>query len=347
MHGVYGRGVDTVDAREVAFNAPMGPLPLLALLFSLCLAPAAGGEKPVPPPAATLALSSAPDAAAAKSIEAFASALFAQIASGSPEEVKEARKTAMAVLRKPECTLVFYNAFLQASRASLDPILQSGDGYRATNALFVVRHVRSPEAAMLMLGQCNPATQKSASVRIAAGSMLAAMITGKGVPPAESDRVARGIRENVEAEAALPATASSSTSAALAATRSVECLAALVAAADEAKMAAQARGALNELITAAKAAANRAGEPGGEDFAAAAFRALIGIRDQCVKMSQADQKAMGGNAALKELLTKVNGLQIPASGRTADAARELASARAVADALSAMVGLSKPQPAKK
>ena len=319
---------------------------LVAPIAGLCVLLGAAADKPVPPPPAALALSSAPDAAAAKSIESFASAVFTQIASGSPEDVKETRKAAAALLRKPECTLVFYNAFLASARPTLDPILQSGDGYRATNALFVIRHVRSPEAALLVLAQCNPGTQKTASVRIAAGSMLTTMITGKCVPPAESDRVARGIRENVEAEAATAAGPGASASA-LAAARSMESLSALVAAADEAKMGAQARGALNELITAAKVSVNRAGEPGGQDFAGAVFRALIGIRDQCVKMPKAEQKAMGGNAALKELLEKVHALQIPASGPTAAAARELASARAVAEALSSMVELTKPQPARK
>lgn len=314
----------------------MRPLPILVLTAGLCFLLGAGTEKAAPPAASVLATATEPDAAAMKSIEAFAAAGFGQIATGSPEEVKEARKSLAALLRKPECTLVFYNAFLKAAKPSIDPILASGDGFRATNALMVLRQVKSPEAVTLMLDQCNAGKQKLVSVRIAGGSMLAAMITGKALPVAESDRVARAIRENVEAETS-----------ALAAARSMEALAAIAAAADSAKMAAQARGALNELIASSTVAASRTAQAGSEDFAGALFRGLIGIRDQCVKMPQADQSALGGNEALKELLSKVNALKVPSAGRTADAARELAAARTVADALSQMVGLSKPKPAKK
>ncbi len=314
----------------------MPALPLLAPL-ALCFALATGADKPAPPPAPPVSMSKAPDATGSKAISDFTGWVFGQIETGPDESIREARKSATDLLSSKDCTPVFYNAFFKASEPSIVRIARSGQGYRATNALFVLRAIRCPEALDLMLKECNAKEQPVASVRIAAGAMLTAMLGGKDAPLSDAEGLAREIGRNV-AEETSP----------LAAARLVEALCTLMTAADGAKMAPQARSALMTLITAAKVTAKRAGEAGQEDFAGATFRALIGIRDQCVKMSGKDHDDIGQSADFRELLSAVNALRFSAEGKTADAARELAGAREVAKALSSMFSSDdKQKPAKK
>jgi hypothetical protein len=313
----------------------MRPFVLIAQLVLLGLSLAAG-DRPAPPRAPEVALSKTPDAATTKSIEDFAAYVFGQIESGPDEAIRDARKLATDLLTSKDCTLVFYNAFFHASDGLITRIAQAGNGYRTTNALYVLRYTRCPDAIALMVTQCDAKKQKLDAVRIAAGSMLTAMLGSRDAAQSDADGIAREIARVVNDETS-----------ALAATRFTEALATLVSTTDTAKMAPQSRNALMLLIRAGRATAVRAGEPGREDFVGAAFRALIGIRDQYVKMPKAAQDELASDKDLDGLLQAVLSLRFPESGKTADAARELAGARAVADALKQMIAKTKPAPAKK
>ena len=300
---------------------------LVSLLAGLVLGPAAFGAAPPPPPApAVLAMSSSPDEAARKSIQAFVDHHMKVIETGNPDEVKESRNALASMLRKGECTLVFYRTFMQLATPSIEKTLASGDGFRAVNALRVVAQAKCSEAMDLMLAQGNAANQKDAPVRIASAAMVATMVKFGAVPAAELDSVSRRIRENVEAETL-----------ALAASQDMMALGAVATKAESDKMAAQVRGALDELVKATGAAAARATQASGGDFNAAVFRGLIAIRDLCVKMPNAEQSAVAPLVA--PLLEKVEALPADTGAKAGVAQRELAAAKTVCEALRGMLGL--------
>lgn len=299
---------------------------LVSLLAGLVLGPAAFGAAPPPPAAAVLSMSSTPDEAARKSIQAFVDHHMKVIETGSPDEVKESRNALASVLRKGECTLVFYRTFMQLATPSIEKALGSGDDFRAVNALRVVAQAKCSEAMDLMLAQGNAGTQKDTPIRIASAAMVATMVKFGAVPVAELDGVSRRIRENVEAETV-----------ALAASQDMMALGAVATKAETDKMAAQVRGALEELVKATGSAADRASQTGGADFNAAVFRGLIAIRDVCVKLPAAEQSTV--SASIAPLLAKVEGMSADAGAKSGSAQRELAAAKAVCEALRGMLGL--------
>jgi hypothetical protein len=271
-------------------------------------------------------MSSSPDEATRKSIQAFIEHHMKVIQTGGPDEVKESRNALAAMLRKGECTLVFYRTFMQLATPSIDEALKSDDPFRSVNALRVVAQVKCSEAMDLMLAQGNAGTQKTAAVRIASSAMVATMVKFGAVPGAELDGVSRRIRENVEAETAP-----------LAASQDMMALGAVAAKAETDKMGAQVRGALEELVKATSAASERAGQAGGGEFCAAVFRGLIAIRDVCVKLPAGEQSTAG--ASVMPLLAKVEALT--ADPKSPVAQRELTAAKAVCEALRGMLGGSK------
>ena len=95
-----------------------------------------------PPPANVLSISTSPDEAARKSIQGFIDPQMNVIATGKPDQVQEARKAMASLLRKPDCSLVFYRTFLQLAKPGIEQVLKTGDAFRATNALLVVRQIR-------------------------------------------------------------------------------------------------------------------------------------------------------------------------------------------------------------
>jgi len=299
---------------------------LVSLLAGLVLGPAAFGAAPPPPPApAVLAMSSNPDEAARKSIQAFVDHHMGVIETGTPDQVKESRNALVGMLRKGECTLVFYRTFMQLATPSIEKALGSGDGFRAVNALRVVAQVKCSEAMDLMLAQGAAGTQKDAPVRIASAAMVATMVKFGAVPAAELDSVSRRIRENVEAETV-----------ALAASQDMMALGAVASKAESDKMTGQVRGALDELVKATTAAAGRAAEAGGGDFNAAVFRGLIAIRDVCVKLPNAEQASVA--PAILPVIEKVEALPADADAKSGPAQRELGAAKAVCEALRGMLG---------
>jgi hypothetical protein len=308
---------------------------ILALAAGLTMLAAPAARAQQPPPSQVLTMSKAPDEAARKSIQAFIDANMKQIASGNPEQVQEGRKVLASLLRKPDCSLVFYRTFLQLSMPSIESILKSGDGFRATNALMVVRQVRCAEALSLMLDQSASGTQPDTRVRIAASAMVGAMVKGGAVPPTELDSVSRRARENVEAE-----------SNALSASQLVEALGIVATTAEAAKLPAQVRGALDELVKATSAAADRASKPESADFAMVVFRGLLAIRDTIVKMPS-DQQAAAGKS-LAPLLAKVMALPENPSGPDAAAIKtEVMAARNFAKQLSDLLNPTKAATAGK
>lgn len=300
---------------------------LASLLAGLVLGPPAFGAAAPPPPApAVLAMSSSPDEAARKSIQAFVDHHMKVIETGNSDAVKDSRNALVSLLRKGECTLVFYRTFMQVAMPSIEKALGSGEGFRAVNTLRVVAQIRCSEAMDLMLGQGNASTQKDTPVRIASAAMVASMVKIGAVSAAELDSVSRRLRENVEAET-VP----------LAASQDMMALGAVASKAEADKMATQVRGALDELVKAAGAAAGRAAQPGGGEYNAAVFRGLIAIRDVCVKLPAADQAAVA--PAIQPLLEKVESLPTVDSEKASASQRELAAAKSVCEALRGMLGL--------
>jgi hypothetical protein len=271
-------------------------------------------------------MNSSPDEATRKSMQAFIDHHMKVIETGTPDEVKDSRNALASTLRKGECTLVFYRTFMQLATPSVEKAVGSGDGFRAVNALRVVAQVKCGEAMDLMLAQGNAGTQKDAPVRIASAAMVATMVKFGAVPAAELDGVSRRVRENVEAET-IP----------LAASQDMMALGAVAARAESDKMTAQVRGALEELLKATDAAAERASKPEGVDFNAAVFRGLIAIRDVCVKLPNAEQAAVAPKVA--PVIAKVESLPTSAASKGDAAQRELTAARAVCEALRGMLGL--------
>jgi hypothetical protein len=307
---------------------------ILALAAGLALSIALSVHAQQPPPPAVLTLSSSPDDAAQKAIAAFIDPNLQKIASGTPEEVQNARKALASVLRKPECTLVFYRTFLQLATPAVEGILKSGDSFRATNALLVIRQVKASEAFSMVLAQATAASQPDLRIRVAASSMVGAMIRGGAVPPTELDGASRRIRESISEE-----------NNSIAASQLIDALGAVGTAAESAKLPEQARGAFQELIASAGAMLDRAEKPATSDFAMPTFRALVAIRDMLVKLPA--DRATNAGKALEPLLNRVKAMPAAPAGADPSVQREIDAAKSAVAGIEGMVGLAKPEPARK
>lgn len=282
-----------------------------------------------PPSPQVLAMSSTPDEATRKSIQNFVDPQVKLIATGAPAKVEEARKALALVLRKPDCTLVFNRTFLQLAKPGIDEILKSGDGFRMTNALLVVRHVKCPEALDLMLSQASAESQADVRTRIAASGMIGAMIRGGVITPTEYDGAARRIRETLEGE-----------SNPLAASQLMEGISAIGLSAEGAKLPVQVRGAVDEIMKATNSAIDRASKQETADFAMVVYRGLISLRDLLVNMPSDQRSSLGRTIA--PVLARVR--ELPAGTAGSNAAREAKAAKDSLPGLEGMVGLT---PSKK
>lgn len=310
---------------------------ILALVAGLALVSAPRAQAQQPPPSNVLKIASTPDEATRSSIQSFIDPQMKLIASGTPEQVQEARKTLASLLRKPDCSLVFFRTFLQLATPEIAAILKSGDAFRATNALLVVRQIRCSEALGMILDQSAATTQSDARVRVAASAMIGAMVRGGTVQPTELDGVARRVRENCEAETNP-----------FAASQLIESLGAIASTADAAKLPNTVRGAFDELVKATGAALARAQKPESADFAMVVFRGLFVMRETVLKMTPEQQKALG--KIVEPLLRQVDTLPVDAKGADAQSiTSEIRAAQATLPGLAKLVGVSwaKPEPAKK
>lgn len=305
---------------------------ILALAAGLAWSVGPVAKAQQPPSSQVLSMSSTSDAGARKAIRDFIEPHMKAIASGAPTKVEESRKALAQVLRKPECTLAFNVAFLDEIKPSVESVLKSGDGYRGMNALLVVRQIRCPEALDFVLAQCDPAKQDDLRTRIAASGMLGAMIRGGAVPANQLDNVGRRLRETLESETS-----------ALAASQLVDGLGAVGSVAQGAKLPVQVRSAIEELVKTTNTSIDRASKPDTADFAMVVYRGLITMRDLIVDLP-ADQKPVVGRT-LSPLFARIQ--QMPAGKAGSEAAREVKAAKDALPGLQAMVGLAKPEPAKK
>jgi hypothetical protein len=310
---------------------------ILALVAGLALVSAPRAQAQQPPPSNVLKIASTPDEATRNAIQAFIDPQMKLIASGTPEQVQEARKAMASLLRKPDCSLVFFRTFLQLATPEIAAILKSGDAFRATNALLVVRQIRCSEALGMILDQSAATTQSDARVRVAASAMIGAMVRGGAVQPTELDGVARRVRENCEVETNP-----------FAASQLIESLGAIASTADAAKLPNTLRGAFDELVKATGAALARAQKPASADFAMVVFRGLFVMRETVLKMTPDQQKALG--KSVEPLLRQVDTLPDDAKGADAQSiTSETRAAKATLPGLAKLVGLpwAKPEPAKK
>ena len=308
---------------------------VLATGLALMAGPHANAQQP--PPSNVLKISSTPDEATRNSIQSFIDPQMKRIATGNPDQVQEARKALASVLRKPDCSLVFFRTFLQLATPEITSIVKSGDAFRITNALLVVRQIRCSEALAMVLDQSSLSTQSDARVRVAASAMIGAMVRGGAVQPTELDGVARRTRENAEVETNP-----------FAASQLIESLGAIASTADAAQLPNTVRGAFDEVVKATSAALARAQKPESADFAMAVFRGLFVMRETVLRMTPDQQKALG--KTVEPLLRQVDALPDDPKGSDMQwVVSEIRAAKAALPGLAKLVGLEwkKPEPAKK
>jgi len=310
---------------------------ILALAAGLALVAGPHAQAQQPPPSNVLKIANTPDEATRASIQAFIDAQMKLIATGNPEQVQEARKTLASLLRKPDCSLVFYRTFLQLATPEITSIVKSGDAFRATNALLVVRQIRCSEALAMILDQSSATLQSDARVRVAASAMIGAMVRGGTVQPTELDGIARRVRENCEVETNP-----------FAASQLIESLGGIASTADAAKLPNTVRGTFDELVKATGSALTRAQSPDSADFAMVVFRGLFVMRETVLKMTPDQQKALG--KTVEPLLKQVEALPDQPKAANAEwAVSEIRAAKAALPGLAKLVGVSwkSPEPAKK
>ncbi len=235
-----------------------------------------------PPPAPSqkmLSMSAAPDAATQQALDAYASYQFKQIAEADAEEVKDARTTLVTMLGK-DVTPVFQQAFLSAAKPKVASIVDGKDAFRITNALLVLRQIRSPEAFNLVLAQANVATQPDERVRIQAASMLPTMVTRRAVQPEQLGTMARRVRDALDTETSWAAAA-----------EDFDCLSKMATEAVRAKLAAEAVNVRGEMVRGLDAVQDRV-DKGDARMNGALLRALVSLRDQVLKMSEQERKQL-------------------------------------------------------
>ena len=280
MRRVYPPCIDTLSKPGVASTVLMPRRTGLVslLLASLTLAPALAA--PPAPTGSELGISTPPPAgsAARAAIEKFVTFHFDQIASGEPAAVKDGRDQLGGVLRKPDATPVFHRVFLEMAEPMVKRTVSAGDAYRATNALMVIRWVRTPEAFELVRMQCDPSGQPDVRVRAAAANLLPVMVDGGAVPPPQLDAAARRLRETLEKDREWVVLA-----------RGYDALARMAVAASAAKLETEAMNIRTELVRALKAGSGLAATGAGVPAVSAVYRGLVAMRDQVLAMNQAQR----------------------------------------------------------
>lgn len=310
---------------------------ILALATGLALLTGPHAAAQQPPPSNVLKIASTPDEATRNLIQAFIDPQMKLIATGNPDQVQEARKAMASLLRKPDCSLVFFRTFLQLATPEISGIVKSGDAFRITNALLVVRQIRCSEALSMVLDQSSANAQSDARVRVAASAMIGAMVRGGAVQPTELDGIARRTRENAEVETNP-----------FAASQLIESLGAIASTADAAKLPNTVRGAFDELVKATGAALTRAQKPESADFAMVVFRGLFVMRETVLRFTPDQQKVLG--KSVEPLLRQIDALPDDPKGSDAQwVASEIRAAKAALPGLAKLFGVpwAKPEPAKK
>lgn len=239
-------------------------------------------DTPTPPPAPSLkmlSMSAAPDAASQQALDAYVSYQFKQITEADAEGVKDARATLVSMLGKTEVTPVFQQAFLASAKPKVAAIVERKDAFRITNALLVLRQIRSPEAFDLVLAQANISTQADARVRIQAASMLPTMVTRRAVQPEQLGAAARRVRDALNNETSWAAAA-----------EDFDCLSKMAAEAVRAKLIAEAANVRGEMVRGLEAVQDRV--KGDAAMNGALLRALVSLRDQVLKMSEQERKQL-------------------------------------------------------
>lgn len=300
----------------------------LACLVGLVrVALADGGVRPLS--SEDLAITT-PPAAGSAAHEAIGGSIrhsFEKIATGNPEEVKDTRRDLAGLLRKPEATPVFHRFFLEIAKPEVERLVATGDAYRATNALMVIRWVRTPEAMELVRLQCDPAKQPDVRMRAAAANLLPAMIEGGCVPANQVDVVSRRVSELVPVESDW-----------VVASQEIAAIAALASMAAEAKMASQASTIRGELVQAVASLVGRVAAGEDRSLAPACYRGLIAIRDNVVAMNPGEKAQLA--ATLLPMLQKVDSVPENPARASESAEIEWRGARKVAATLKALMAAS-------
>jgi hypothetical protein len=298
----------------------------VTLLLGIVPAAPAVAEPPKPLTSQELALTAPPAAGSGEctSISNKVQGWMGQVAEGNPVQVKDARKELASALRKPEVTPVFHRFFLEVASPEVAKMVAAGDAFRVTNALMVIRFVKTPEAFELVRQQCDPARQKDVRIRASAANLLPAMVDGGSIPPAQMDGVARRITELVENETDW-----------VVAAQEMAAISRLASRAAEAKMASQAAAIRMDLVAAVGSVVERMKAGKDKAPAPACYRGLIAVRDQVMTMNQSERSQMA--SALLPILKQVEDIPENPSADASGDEMEWRGARKVAGTLKGLL----------
>jgi hypothetical protein len=293
-----------------------------AALVLVVATPALADPQAKPLSAQQLSISAppAPGSPDHKAIAEYVKHWMDAVTAGDPAKVKEARKELSSSLRKPEATPVFHRLFFEIASPQVNKALEADDAYRASNALMVMRWVRTPEAFELVRQQCDPRRQKDVRIRAAAANLLPAMVDGGCVPAAQMDAAATRLAELAASETDW-----------VVVSQEMAAMSRLAAATNEAKMAPQTAAIRLDLIKALGSVVNRMGSGKDKSAAPACYRGLIAVRDQVMVMSQGETSKAAEK--LMPILQKVESIPEANGDDLTGDELEWRGARKVADTL--------------
>jgi|GEM_PF-1688188 len=305
---------------------------MIAVLSVSLLSFESDQAKPPPSPSLKmLAMSSAPDAATQKILDDYVGYQFKRLQEGDSADVKSARTTLVVLLAKSEVTPVFQQAFLGIALPKLNTLVESKDAFRITNALLVIRQIRSVEAVQSILTQATLNTQPDDRIRISAAGMLSVMVTRGAVPPPQLDSTAMKVGNAIELESSW-----------LAASEDFDCLSKMVAEADRAKLSSQAAGVRATMVESIGNVQNRIETKNDLAMAGALVRGLVSLRDQVLKMPQKGRTTLA--PSLNPILDRI--IKLPDAAETTESGTqaEITSARTVARAIHSLLSDSNRKP---
>jgi hypothetical protein len=196
-------------------------------------------------------------------------------------EVEEARLALIAPSRDPSSSTAFRKAYAAELLKALGQTVRGGDLRRAINAMQVLRFTRTSEAVDALIDRATPSTERVAAKRIAAGGLVVDAFEDLDTSNAYYEGAARRLRDAAAAETDPYALQQQ--------------LSAIGAAARRNGLPADTARNIRRTQAEAIAAAAQAmkGESAADARLLAIYRALVPLRNDLVRTSQADQKEIG------------------------------------------------------
>lgn len=220
----------------------------------------------------------------------FTRAQVASLSNGTPAQVVAARDNLIDVAKRPGVTSVFLRTYSGGILPAVTPILDGDESMRAENALRVVAFLRTPESTSLLVESIAPERQSDQTRRLVAAGLLALAVEDtpqSGLSAAALIATARGISSAIAVESDWRVV--------------LEELRALGGIAANQKLTPQNQIQVRDLQFKAFATVGRriegASEP--DPLAKAAYRAILGLRDELLDLAVID--GMDTGSASKNL----------------------------------------------